>query len=173
MLYFVLKYIHVIGAAILLGTGAGIAFFMLVAHLRGNVTVIAGVAQIVVLADFLFTATAVVVQPVTGAALSWLTGYSLWEPWIFWSLVLYAITGAFWLPVVWMQIRMRDLALVAASRQIALPAAYHRLFWLWFAFGFPAFAAVLAIFWLMIARPALPLFGTGPASAAMLLNVME
>jgi uncharacterized membrane protein len=158
MLYFALKYLHVIGAAVLLGTGAGIAFFMLVAHLRGDPNVIAGVARIVVLADFLFTATAVVVQPVTGTLLAWLTGYSLWEPWIFWSLVLYAITGAFWLPVVWMQMRMRDLAAAAVKRQTPLPAAYHRLFWTWFAFGFPAFGAVLAIFWLMIARPALPSF---------------
>jgi uncharacterized membrane protein len=158
MLYFTLKYLHVIGAAVLLGTGAGIAFFMLVAHLRGDPNVVAGVARIVVLADFLFTATAVVVQPVTGTLLAWLTGYSLWEPWIFWSLVLYAITGAFWLPVVWMQMRMRDLAVAAVKQKTQLPAAYHRLFWTWFAFGFPAFGAVLAIFWLMIARPALPSF---------------
>jgi uncharacterized membrane protein len=158
MLYFTLKYLHVIGAAVLLGTGAGIAFFMLVAHLRGDPNVVAGVARIVVLADFLFTATAVVVQPVTGTLLAWLTGYSLWEPWIFWSLVLYAITGAFWLPVVWMQMRMRNLAVAAVNQKTQLPAAYHRLFWTWFAFGFPAFGAVLAIFWLMIARPALPSF---------------
>lgn len=155
MLYLALKYVHVIGAAVLLGTGAGIAFFMLVAHLRGNVEEIAGVARTVVIADFLFTATAVVIQPITGVLLAWEAGYSLWDRWIFYSIVLYGVTGAFWLPVVWMQMRMRDLAVAAIRLKAPLPPAYHRLFWTWFAFGFPAFAAVLAIFWLMIARPAL------------------
>jgi uncharacterized membrane protein len=153
MTYFVLKYLHVIGACVLLGTGAGIAFFMLIAHLSGVVSVIAGVARIVVLADFLFTATAVVAQPVTGVLLTWNVGYSLSDAWIFWSIILYVITGAFWLPVVWIQMRLRDLAITAAVSGRELPAAYHRLFWSWFAFGFPAFAAVLGIFWLMIARP--------------------
>ena len=155
MFYLALKYVHVIGAAVLLGTGAGIAFFMLVAHLRGNVEEIAGVARTVVIADFLFTATAVVIQPITGVLLAWEAGYSLWDRWIFYSIVLYGVTGAFWLPVVWMQMRMRDLAVAAIRLKAPLPPAYHRLFWTWFAFGFPAFAAVLAIFWLMIARPAL------------------
>jgi uncharacterized membrane protein len=155
MWYFALKFVHVIGAAVLLGTGAGIAFFMLMAHLAGKPAVIAGVARIVVIADFVFTASAVVVQPVTGILLARLLGYSLWEGWIAWSIVLYFLTGAFWLPVVWMQMRMRDLATAAVKEELPLPAAYHRLFWLWFALGFPAFGAVLAIFWLMIARPAL------------------
>lgn len=156
MLYLTLKYLHVIGATVLLGTGAGIAFFMLMAHLRSDPAIVAGVARIVVIADFVFTATAVVAQPVTGIWLAWLSGYSLLESWIFWSLVLYGVTGMFWLPVVWMQMRMRDLAAAAVRKDTPLPDAYHRLFWLWFAFGFPAFAAVLGIFWLMIARPALP-----------------
>ena len=153
MTYFVLKFLHVIGAAVLLGTGAGIAFFMLMAHLSRKPAVIAGVARIVVIADFVFTATAVIAQPVTGILLVRHVGYSLSDAWIFWSLVLYAVTGAFWLPVVWMQMRLRDLADTAASTGAALPREYHRLFWWWFAFGFPAFSAVLAIFWLMIVRP--------------------
>jgi uncharacterized membrane protein len=151
--YFVLKFLHVIGAAVLLGTGAGIAFFMLLAHRTGNAATVAGVARIVVIADFLFTAPAVVVQPITGALLALIVGYSLLDKWILWSIVLYILTGAFWLPVVWMQMRMRDLAAAAAREGAPLPAEYHRLFRLWFAFGFPAFAAVLGIFWLMIARP--------------------
>jgi uncharacterized membrane protein len=151
----VLKFLHIIGATVLLGTGAGIAFFMLIAHRSGNVANIAGVTRIVVLADFVFTATAVVIQPITGVALAHVVGYSLWEGWIVLSLVLYLLTGAFWLPVVWMQMRMRDLAAHALAKQEDLPAEYHRLFWTWFAFGFPAFAAVLGIFWLMIARPTL------------------
>jgi uncharacterized membrane protein len=152
-LYFVLKYLHVIGACVLLGTGAGIAFFMLLAHLQRNPVVVAGVARIVVVADFIFTATAVIAQPITGVLLARTLGYSLWEGWIVWSIALYILTGAFWLPVVWMQIRMRDLALEAARRSQPLPYPYVQLFRLWFAFGFPAFGAVLAIFWLMIAKP--------------------
>lgn len=153
MLYFVLKYLHVIGAAVLLGTGAGIAFFMLLAHLTGNAVVIAGVARIVVVADFLFTATAVVAQPLTGFALVWHLGYRLSEDWIVLSLLLYLLTGAFWLPVVWMQTEMARLATAAVKQETPLPERYYRLFRLWFAFGFPAFGAVLLIFWLMIVRP--------------------
>lgn len=153
MLYFVVKYLHVIGASVLLGTGAGIAFFMLLAHRTGKPATVAAVGRIVVVADFVFTATAVVAQPITGIWLAWIIGYSLWENWIVLSILLYVVTGAFWLPVVWMQIRMRDLALEAVAAGQPLPRLYHRLFWLWFAFGFPAFGAVLAIFWLMITRP--------------------
>jgi uncharacterized membrane protein len=153
MLYFALKFIHIIGATVLLGTGAGIAFFMLMAHLNGKPAVVAAVARMVVIADFLFTATAVVAQPVTGVLLARMIGYPLLEGWIVLSTVLYVIVGAFWLPVVWMQMRMRDLAAAAAASNVPLPRAYHRLFWFWFAFGFPAFAAVVGIFWLMIARP--------------------
>lgn len=160
MLYFLLKYLHVIGASVLLGTGAGIAFFMLLAHRTGNPVVVAGVARIVVIADFLFTATAVVAQPVTGVALAWTVGYSLWDGWILLSILLYVITGVFWLPVVWMQMRMRDLAGAAALDGKPLPSHYHLLFRLWFAFGFPAFAAVVGIFWLMIARPEIPFLDT-------------
>ena len=155
-LYFALKYLHVIGAAILLGTGAGIAFFMLLAHRSGDARLIAGVARIVVVADFLFTVTTVVLQPITGVGLAHLAGYPLGEGWIVLSILLYLITGAFWLPVVWMQMRMRDLAAAAARAGEPLPSEYHRLFRTWFAFGFPAFAAVLSIFWLMLARPAIP-----------------
>jgi uncharacterized membrane protein len=158
MLYFVLKYLHLIGASVLLGTGAGIAFFMLMAHLSKNTAVIAGVAGIVVVADFLFTATAVVLQPVTGVLLAWEAGHSLTDGWIMLSVALYLLVGAFWLPVVWMQMKMRDLARDAVAQGAPLPERYHRLFWTWFAFGFPAFGAVLVIFWLMMTRPQIALF---------------
>ncbi|MEP9354092.1 DUF2269 domain-containing protein [Xanthobacter sp. KR7-65] len=161
MAYFVLKYLHVIGATVLLGTGAGIAFFMVAAHRTGEAATIAAVARIVVLADFLFTATAVVAQPVTGVLLALDVGYPLGEGWIVLSIGLYLVAGLFWLPVVWMQMRMRDLAVAAARTGGPLPAAYHRLFRIWFAFGFPAFAAVLAIIWLMVARPDIPVLAFG------------
>ena len=124
--------------------------------ITGNTTVmVVSAARIVVIADFVFTATAVVMQPITGIALAWNMGWSLWEGWIALSIALYFVTGAFWLPVVWMQTRMRDLEIDAAKNDNPLPGTYHRLFRLWFAFGFPAFGAVLAIFWLMIAKPQL------------------
>ena len=156
--FFVLQYVHVIGATVLLGTGLGIAFFMVRAHRSRDVFVIAGVARIVVTADFVFTATAVVVQPVTGYLLARFLGYPILDGWIALSLILYGITGAFWIPVVFMQIRMRNLAEAAVRAGTVLPPAYHRLFWAWFACGFPAFAAVLAILWLMTSRPAFSLF---------------
>lgn len=152
MVYFALKYIHVIGASILLGTGAGIAFFMLQAHRTRDPAIVSGVARIVVIADYLFTATAVVLQPVTGVALAWYLGYSLSEHWLVLSILLYLVTGAFWLPVVWMQKEIRREARSAVQAGIELSPRYHTLFRTWFAFGFPAFASVLAIFWLMIYR---------------------
>jgi uncharacterized membrane protein len=120
--------------------------------------VIAGVARIVVIADFLFTATAAVLQPITGVLLAWQAGHSLTDGWIVLSIGLYIFVGFFWLPVVWMQMKMRELAEAAVAAGQPLPQRYHRLFWTWFAFGFPAFAAVLAIFWLMMTRPQITLF---------------
>lgn len=153
--YLFARWLHVIGACVLLGTGAGIAFFMVMAHRSREAALVAHVASTVVIADVLFTATAVIAQPLTGLWLAALTGWPLSTPWIMVSLGLYIVTGAFWLPVVWMQIRMRNLARAAAMAGGPLPAAYHRIYRLWFAFGFPAFAAVLAIVWLMLVRPAL------------------
>src|SRR4051812_12545418 len=110
MAYFVLKYVHVIGAVAILGTGSGIAFFMLMAHLTRDTALVARTAGVVVLADKLFTATAVIAQPVTGYLLMRQTNVAMTDFWLASSLVLYAIAGGFWLPVVWIQARMRDLA---------------------------------------------------------------
>jgi len=148
-----LKLAHVIGAAVLFGTGAGIAFFMLMAHRTRDAALVAHTAGIVVVADTGFTAVAVLLQPVTGAALANLAGFPLFSGWIGLSFILYLATGAFWLPVVWIQFRMRNLAREAARSDQPLPHAYHRLFRLWLALGFPAFAAVVLIIWLMIAKP--------------------
>jgi uncharacterized membrane protein len=153
--YPLLKFLHIIGAMVILGTGSGIAFFMLMAHLSKDAAFIARTAAIVVLADMLFTATAVVAQPLTGYLLLRETGASVFDGWIVASLGLYGVAGMFWLPVVWMQRRMRDLAAAAAAAKAPLPPAYHQLFRLWFAFGFPGFGSVLAIIWLMIAKPSL------------------
>ena len=150
-----LKLIHVLGATVLFGTGLGIAFFMWMAHRTRDAAAIAHTAGIVVVADAVFTASAVIVQPVSGAFLALALGYTLWEPWIVASLALYGLVGACWLPVVWIQARMRDLARQAAQTGTELPARYHRLFRIWFVLGWPAFIGVIAIFVLMIFRPAL------------------
>lgn len=154
-----LRWLHVIGACVLLGTGAGIAFFMLMAHRTGQPALIAHTARIVIIADWIFTASAVIVQPITGALLAHAIGWRLDEGWIVLSLALYVFVGAFWLPVVWIQHRLRDLATEAARANAPLSDRYHRTFRLWFACGLPAFFAVLAIIWLMLARPAVTLFG--------------
>ena len=153
-LFVILKTLHVIGATVLLGTGAGIAFFMLMAHRTRDPKLVAHTAGVVVVADGLFTATAVVLQPLTGAGLAHIAGYPLLSGWVAASLALYVTVGAFWLPVVWMQLRMRDLAREAAATNAPLPDAYDRLWRLWFACGVPAFSAVLVIIWLMTAKPA-------------------
>jgi uncharacterized membrane protein len=100
----------------------------------------------------------VVVQPITGLLLVWHVGYAITEGWIMWSLVLYVFTGVFWLPVIWMQMRLRDLAAGAARRDEPLPRAYYTFFLWWCAFGVPAFAAVAIIIWLMIAKPQIAFF---------------
>ena len=153
----VVRWLHVIGATVLLGTGAGIAFFMVMAHRTRQPALIAHVAATVVVADVLFTATAVVAQPVTGFGLAYLVGWPLTEGWLLLSLGLYVLTGTFWLPVVWIQLRMRDLARASADEELPLPERYDRLFRIWFACGVPAFLAVLAIVWLMVAKPSLGL----------------
>ena len=147
------RWLHVIGATVLLGTGSGIAFFMLIAHRTRDARLIAHVASSVVLADFVFTASAVVVQPLTGVWLATLLGWPLSTPWILVSLGLYVFVGLFWLPVVWMQVRMGDLAWAAVKNCEVLPPLYFKLFRAWFLCGIPAFITVLAIIWLMIARP--------------------
>lgn len=154
-LYLLLKLIHIIGAAILFGTGIGIAFFMLMAHRSRDVAAIAHTARVVVIADMVFTATAVVVQPLTGIGLAHVAGYSLLDSWILASVALYIFIGLFWLPVLWFQKRMRDLAVDALRAGKPLPAAYDRFFKAWFVFGWPAFASMIAIFFLMVARPQL------------------
>lgn len=146
------QWLHIIGATVLIGTGAGIAFFMLMAHRTGDAKLVAHVAETVVIADFLFTALAVVVQPVTGFWLAHLIGWPILTPWIVWSLALYVFIGLCWLPVVWIQIRLRNLARTAVQDETVLPAQYYRLYRIWFALGIPAFSAILVIVWLMLAK---------------------
>ncbi|MGV7218468.1 DUF2269 family protein [Bradyrhizobium sp. UFLA05-112] len=152
-LYFVVKYLHVMGAIVILGTGSGIAFFMLMAHRSQDAEFIARTASVVVIADALFTLSAVMLQPVTGGLLMMLSATAITERWLLVSLALYAVAGLFWVPVVFMQIEMRDLARKAVVQRVALPPRYFVLFRRWFVFGFPGFGATMLILWLMIAKP--------------------
>src|SRR5262249_34025090 len=152
-LYFIIKYLHVLGAIVILGTGSGIAFFMLMAHRSGDASFIARTTSIVVIADMLFTLSAVIEQPITGGVLMMLSSTSFGEGWLATSLALYAVAGLFWVPVIFMQIEMRNLARVAAEKGGPLPPRYFALFRRWFLFGIPRFGSVMIIFYLMIAKP--------------------
>jgi uncharacterized membrane protein len=153
--YLLLKLIHILSAAVLFGTGLGIAFFMVWATRSRDAGVVAAVGRMVVIADFLFTAMAVVAQPLSGLALIRLQGYALTEPWLLATYGLYILVGLCWLPVVWIQQRLARLAATAAAAGEPLPPAYDRLYRIWFALGWPAFAAVIAIYVLMLSRPTL------------------
>ncbi|MFB9266209.1 DUF2269 family protein [Bradyrhizobium erythrophlei] len=152
-LYFLVKYLHVLGAIVILGTGTGIAFFMLMAHRSGDTAFIARTAATVVVADMIFTLTAVLLQPVSGGLLMILSSTSFTERWLLTSFALYAVAGMFWVPVIFMQMEMRDLAQAAAEKSEPLPARYFALFRRWFLFGIPGFGSVMAILWLMLAKP--------------------
>ena len=153
MLYPLLKTLHIISATLLFGTGIGSAYYLLRAHLSKNPAAIAVTSRHVVTADWLFTATSGVVQPLTGLWMVWLTGWPLTHTWIWLSLVLYVVAGACWLPVVWLQIRMRDMAAVAVRTQTPPDPRYYRYMRIWFILGWPAFSALVVVFFLMVFKP--------------------
>ena len=152
--YVVVKWLHILSSTFLFGTGIGSAWYMLFANLSRDVRAIAVVNRHVVIADWVFTATTAIIQPVTGFYMIHLAGYPLHSTWIMWSIALYVLAGACWLPVVWIQMRLRDLAAEAVRTQTDLPPRYWRLFYTWAALGVPAFIAFVVIFWLMVAKPA-------------------
>ncbi|HEV2700033.1 MAG TPA: DUF2269 domain-containing protein [Steroidobacteraceae bacterium] len=154
-IYLWLKWAHVVSSTVLFGMGAGIAFFFIRAHRTGDVRVIAAVGREVVIADAIFTASAVVLQPLTGLAMVRLVGFPLSASWLRWSIALYLLVGCCWLPVVWLQIRMRDLAAQARRQGTALPNVYYLYYRWWFGLGWPAFTGVLVIFYLMVVKPAI------------------
>lgn len=151
-----LKFLHILSAVLLFGTGLGTAFHGMASNLSRDVRAIAVANRNVVLADWLFTTPTVVLQPVTGVWLALAQGWPLETGWIVVTLVLYAVAGACWLPVVWLQLQMRRLADDAVAAGTGLPPLYHRYFRIWFALGWPAFAAMVAILGLMVFKPALP-----------------
>ncbi|MGE0238557.1 MAG: DUF2269 family protein [Parvibaculaceae bacterium] len=153
--YFLLKWLHVVNSTILFGFGAGTAYDFWAAHRTGDARIIASVGRMVVRADWIFTGTSGIVQPVTGLALAHLAGIDLTEPWLVLTYHLYALALACWIPVVILQIKAQRLAEAAAREGAALGADYTRAMRLWFILGWPAFLGLIAVFWLMIARPVL------------------
>ena len=151
--YAVVKTVHVISSTLLFGTGIGSAFYMLVASLQREARIAAFVVRWVVVADWVFTASAVIVQPVSGLWLAHRAGFPLAAPWLAASIGLYLLAGACWLPVVWMQLRMREMAREAAASGAPLPQRYRTYFRAWIALGIPAFASLVAVFYLMVAKP--------------------
>lgn len=150
--YLVLKWIHVLSSTILFGAGVGSAFHLFAATLRRQVGGIAMATRNVVLADWLLTTTTAVLQPVSGLALVHMLDLPYSTPWVAWSLVLYGVAIACWLPVVAIQIRMRNLMAQAQRSGAPVPAAYDRLFHWWTGLGCVAFLVFLLIFWLMVAK---------------------
>ncbi len=151
--YLVVKWIHILSSTVLFGTGLGIAFFFWIADRRGDVAQIAATARTVVLADTLFTAPAVIIQFASGLWLVDRLGLPFSVFWIKTALILFFVIGACWLPVVWLQWKMRNLAEACVRDGTPLPPGYHRAMRAWIVLGWPAFVSVMVIFWLMVAKP--------------------
>lgn len=151
--YLTVKWLHIISSMLLVGTGFGSAFYLYFINRTRNVQAIAAVSKLVVRADFWFTTPAVIIQPVTGIALASIAGYSLTQTWLVWTFILYALAGACWLPVVWLQIRMTQMAALALNNKKPLSAQYwqYARYWEWL--GYPAFLSMLAIYVLMVFKP--------------------
>ena len=153
MTYLTIKWLHVLSSTLLFGAGLGSAFYLFFASRTRDPRVVEVVTRHVVIADWLFTVPTVVFQPVSGLYLAHLAGIPLTAGWIVLSFALYLVAGACWLPVVWMQIRMRDMARDASTKSEPLPPLYWTYLRRWTALGVPAFTALIAVFWLMVVKP--------------------
>jgi uncharacterized membrane protein len=152
--YLVAKTIHVISSTVLFGTGLGIAFFFLLGVRGGDPAAAWFAARTTVLADMLFTLTAGIVQPLSGFALIHIAGFDPWAPWLVWTYALYLLALACWLPVVWLQLRIRDMLGAKLAGEAIDEGRLRQCFRWWFALGWPAFAGLVTVFWLMVAKPA-------------------
>ncbi len=157
MEYALLKWVHLLSATILFGTGAGSAFYKWCADRSGNVQTIAHTNKVVVIADWIFTTPTVIIQPITGIWLVYVTGNSLNEPWIMAAFVFYFIAGFCWLPVVWLQIQMRNISKKAQEENTCLNTTYHHYTRIWFWLGMPAFISMIAVYFLMVFKPVITL----------------
>jgi uncharacterized membrane protein len=151
--YLFLKWLHILSSVLLVGTGFGTAFYLYFTNRTRNVPAIAEVARLVVKADLWFTTPAIIIQPITGYWMMTITGYSFSQTWLVWTLACYVLAGVCWLPVVWLQLRMRDMAFASATGSTVLSDTYwqYAKYWEWL--GYPAFIAMLGVYWLMVVKP--------------------
>lgn len=152
-IYLILKWTHILSAFLLFGTGLGSAFYKFMSYRGGQVAAIAETDRLVVLADWLFTTPTILIQPLTGVAMLWLIGLPLTTPWVLLTFALYLLAGLCWLPVVWLQLRMKALSRQALQAGTPLPTLYHRYSHYWFWLGVPAFLAMLVVVGLMVFKP--------------------
>lgn len=151
--YLFIKTLHILSSTILFGTGLGIAFFMVMSVFTADLHEKFYALRITVLADYLFTAPAVVIQPLSGAWLIWQGGYEWTDLWLVWTYILYGIAGLCWLPVVAIQIKLKRILKVCLEIVAPLPPLYHQLFRWWFLLGWPAFIGLIGVFFLMVFKP--------------------
>jgi uncharacterized membrane protein len=151
--YLLVKWIHILSATLLFGTGLGSAFYKWLTDRSGDIHAIVVTNRLVVIADWLITTPTVLIQPISGLWLLHLMGNSLNQGWVILTIILYVIAGICWLPVVWLQIRMRDMAQEACQRNIKLEGQYQHLADIWFMLGVPAFTAMVVIYFLMVFKP--------------------
>lgn len=149
-----IKLLHILSSVLMVGTGFGSAFYMFMANRSNNLQAQMLVSRLVVKADWWFTTPTIIVQPVSGIAMMYLAGWPMDAPWLLLTYALYALAALCWLPVVWLQIQMRNLAAVAAQTSAELPAVFRSYARIWKILGYPAFIAMLLIYWLMVAKPA-------------------
>ena len=152
--YLLIKTAHILSATILFGTDMGIAFFMFRSHFTDDLTEKYFAARTTVLAAWCFTLPAVIIQPVTGAWLVWHLGFGWMETWLAVTYALYALAGLCWLPVVGIQLRLKQMIMQARTTDTPLPDRYYRLFRWWFWLGWPAFGGLIVIFLMMVIKPA-------------------
>jgi uncharacterized membrane protein len=151
--YLILKWLHILSSVLLVGTGFGSAFYLYFIHRTLNTQAIAEVSRLVVKADFWFTTPTIIIQPLTGYAMLSMSGYPLTQNWLLWTYAFYVFAGLCWLPVVWLQLRMAEMAKLAATNNTALPSHYWQYTQYWEWLGYPAFIAMLAVYGLMVFKP--------------------
>ena len=151
--YPIVKTIHIISSTILFGTGIGIAFFMWWANKTGDLPAKIFAARTTVIADLIFTTPAVIVQPISGLILIDLIGYDYLDLWLVITYILYIFAVICWLPVVWIQIRLRNILIESINDKKDLPYEYYKLFKIWFYLGWPALTSFISIFFLMVFKP--------------------
>ena len=151
--YFIIKTIHILSSVLLVGTGFGSAFYLFFVNRSNSLAAQAVVARLVVRADWWFTTPTVIIQPISGFALVYLAGFPLNSFWILGALLMYVVAGVCWLPVVWLQIQMEKMLRHSVQTDTPLPKKYWVYAQRWELLGYPAFVAMLVVFYLMVAKP--------------------